>query len=147
LNFRFKIGLKKVLINICTFVLTILEKIILKKCFGRTLKSSETIRGIINPYKKEDLQLLKMEYLDLIGYKASKNVIILFSIAVIIFSIVVYRHNIKFYNDFLSNNLTSVCIGILLLLIFDRLIPYLILLIINIVIVIRSRLIMMRMRT
>ena len=53
-------------------------KWLLRIVCGRILKSDEMMRGLLEPYRPEDMKLLKTESIDVFGYRASKNVIATF---------------------------------------------------------------------
>jgi len=73
----------------------------LKNFFGRTIESSDTMAGLFRPYKPESMKKYDADSLDLLGYKASKQVVVLFCALVI--SLSVWRYSYGLNNDYWSS--------------------------------------------
>lgn len=145
LKFRLKLSFQSIIINICSFKIEFLVKI-LKNLFGRTLESAESPRGTLFAYRREDLILEKTEAFELFGYKTSKNVILVFStIAIIIYLLSIFIHK-KLFDNMTSNNLIAVCGTIVSLWILDHLFPLIILFFLNLFIKIRRRFLFLKVR-
>lgn len=59
---------------------------ILKNLFGRSIESDDGMAGLFRPYKPEAMKKYGADSLDVLGYKASKQVVVLFCALVIILS-------------------------------------------------------------
>lgn len=130
LKLRWKLGSKKLSIIIFDSLIQF-GKWLLKAPFGRILEPTSTSAGILQPYKMDDMKLVKTESFNLLGYKASKNVTITFSILVVAIYIIAHLFNIKFLLDILSNKITGVCVAFVVFWMLDYPVPYMILLCIN----------------
>lgn len=121
---------------------------ILKMAFGRTIESSETLAGLYEPYERESFKKLDQDSVDLLGYKASKHVIILFCALIIIGSI--YRFNNPSSSDYLAwldgKELVSVAHAIFLIWLIDVAIPWGLFLTINFMIVLNRKIMFLQFR-
>lgn len=144
LKLRLKLAWQSKVTGLLTLLIELLKST-LKHLFGRTIETNEMMAGIYHPYKRESLKKLDEDSLDLLGYKASKHVVILFCIFVIIFSI--YRYNFESKTGYLSwlaeKEFLSTAHGLLALWGIDVLIPLLLFFIINLFVVIKRKLLFM----
>lgn len=144
LKLRLKLAWQSKFTGLLTLIIEFLKSI-LKFSFGRTIETNEMMAGIYEPYKKESLKKLDEDSLDLLGYKASKHVVILFCLLVIIFSI--YRYNFESKTGYLSwlaeKEFLSTAHGLLVLWGIDVVIPLLLFFIINTLIVIKRKILFM----
>lgn len=83
LVFRWKLTSRNKASALCEAIRESL-KWLLKAICGRSLEPDEIMRGIYDDYRPEDVKLLKTERIDVFGYKASKNVIVTFSILLLL---------------------------------------------------------------
>jgi hypothetical protein len=135
---RFKINFhNRIFISIGSLIEAL--KWMLKVCFGRQLTSDELGAGMLRTYKKEDMKLLKTDSIDIFGYKSSKNVIVTYSVLVIISYLFLYFKKIKspFFLAIASHNILTVTTSIIALVLLDHLCPFLFFLIINFLIEMR----------
>lgn len=132
LALRWKMGSRDRVVKLCDFLVQI-GKWILKTFFGRTFEPKDAFSGSIKIYLKEDMKLLKMEAIDVYGYKASKNVIITFASLILIGYITAYKFSIKseLLHNMMSNNLVMICFALFSLWLLDHAIPFISLKIIN----------------
>lgn len=130
LGIRWKIGSRNILVKIIDVTIHVFKRV-LNTAFGRTLKTSPTSTSILEPYSFDDTKPVKPDYINLFGYKASKNVIMTFSLTMILIYLIIRHFQIKFFFDILSNNIVSICAALLLLGILDHLVPKILLWCIN----------------
>lgn len=145
LKFRVKLGIRNFLVSICGFNINFMIWV-LRNLFGRTLESAESSRGTLTAYRREDLKLLKTEAFDLFGYRASKNVILVFSTFAILIYLITLIAKIKFLRNMTSNNLIVVCCAIVSLWILDHPVPLIILFFLNLLILLRRWLLFIRIK-
>jgi hypothetical protein len=121
---------------------------ILKKLFGRTLEDDDMLSVLYKGYKHDAFKKLNEDTLNLFGYKASKSVIVFFSLIIIIGTFM--RYNSGGSEDYLefvgSSNFLSVVHGVFLLWLLDIVVPNGIFWIINLLIKIRLKIIFMKFR-
>jgi len=98
---------------------------LLKCCCGREFKPKGFSVGIFKPYAWDDMRLLAIEKLNVLGYTASKNAVVTFAVLFLIF----YR-----FFDFGQgsvSSLLSICIVVVSLAFLETLFPWSIFLLIN----------------
>ncbi len=138
---------RNVLVNLASFTVSSLLSI-LRTIFGRTIDEKPDRIAYLQGYRKEDIRLLSPEKLTLLGYDASGNVIILFAILVTI--VASGRAFLKVSGDLLdrllSNNLFVVCFGITCLWFLDRVLPNILIWVLNRLIAARAWLLSLHFR-
>lgn len=92
---------------------------------GRTLDPEDSMRGLFSAYKIQDLKLTKGDYLEIFGYKASKNVIVTFCILRLLSHLAYFTLNfdIKFLKSIEENSISSVSAAIIYIWILDFVLP------------------------
>ncbi|OGX07029.1 MAG: hypothetical protein A2Z88_08910 [Omnitrophica WOR_2 bacterium GWA2_47_8] len=135
LALRWEMGSRNKAVKLCDFSIEIL-KWILKNLFGRTFESRDAFAGSLTTYLREDMKLLQLESIDIFGYKASKNIIMTFSIIILFSYILAHKFSIKsqLASDIMDNNLVTICFTFFSIWFLDRLIPYILFKIINLLI-------------
>lgn len=130
---RWKIGSRNKCIKIIDLFIGF-NKWVLNKFFGRTFDNPKNeFSGSLKPYKREDMNLLKTEVMDIFGYKASRNVIVTFCFLILTAYSISYKFSIKsqFIQGIITNNLTLICASICSLWLLDRIFPVIFFWIIN----------------
>lgn len=124
-------------------------RFVLYHIFGRTLDSQRDVFAYIQGYKEEDMKKLSTESLKIFDYKASKNVIVVFSFIILILYVFQYFYPLN--NDFLENlfsiNLYSVAFVICIIWIMDDILPKWLFKFMNLLIKIRTKLYFKRFKT
>lgn len=132
LKLRSKLMLKGKAIGVLSLLIQLTASF-LKSVFGRTIESSEMLAGLYMPYKWEAFKKLNQHSIDLLGYKASKHVIVLFCSLVVLLAIA--KYNAIFTNGYvdwlLSNQAILAVHGIFALWLLDAAIPWGLFLLIN----------------
>jgi uncharacterized Tic20 family protein len=131
LKFRWRINAR----NLSMMILGFTERIfvwLLKICLGRELEPSSMTTRISGQYKKEDMRLLRTQSIEFLGYKASINVIITFSITVVAIIAVTHIFKVGLLSVILANKVGVICLAIIVLWLLDRIVPRIILWCINI---------------
>ncbi len=114
----------------------------LTSLFGRTLDDSDSISVYFSGYKRENLKKLSTESITVFGYSTARRVIILFCLLVAS-SFTWYflaGGNSTYLRTVFSNSFLSLAFSILIIWILDVIVPVLLLHMINIVIKMRSTL-------
>jgi len=139
LKIRWNLRSNKFAINLTGWIVSIF-KFSLYHIFGRTLDTKSDTFSYMTGYKKEDMKKLSTESLDILGYKASKNVIVTFSFIAVVLYIFQYFYGkfFGFFDKLLSINLYSVSFVILILGIMDDIMPRVIFNFMNLIIRIRE---------
>jgi len=121
---------------------------LLKHSFGRTLENSADISGIFKIYKTEALKKLDSDSMNLLGYKASKQVMILFCVTAIFISAYLYRMPTanNYYNWLENKQFLFAAHGILLLWLLDAIIPWMLFWVMNFLISVRYKIMFMKLR-
>jgi hypothetical protein len=100
---------------------------VLKFFFGRTLEDSDVMAGVLRPYKSDAMKKLNVDSIDLLGYRASKHVVIIFCVLVI--SLSIYRYfsgaSEDYWSEVSNSEALSVVHGLFLLWFLDVVIPQL----------------------
>ena len=121
---------------------------ILKNLFGRTIEDDDGMAGLFRQYKREALRKYDADSLDILGYKASKQVVVLFCALAIALSFLRYCNGWK--NDYWSsvggNEFLSLVHGLFLIWVLDVVLPWLLFWIINGTIWLRSAVVFMKLR-
>lgn len=142
IKYRFQLKGRTLSISILGLLINLIP-FFLKRGFGRTLDTSKTgIPFFLEGYKRTDLKKLSTENLDIFGYKASKNVIILFCILVSLAYIGWSFFGLKsrYFSGIFSHSFLAITHTILLLAFFDVLFPEILFRIMNFLIKWRARL-------
>lgn len=142
-----KLFSKNVLFKLCGLTIEAL-KFLLKLITGRILEPDEYGRGIFQKYKIEDIKLVKTESFPISGYKASKNVMISFSLFVLGMYTISYFFGFKspYWEKITTNPLLGVCASFILLWVIDHALTRLTFHIINLLISTKYKLITMRFK-
>ena len=145
--FQWKLTSRHKGVSFCEMVEEFLKWLIKIIC-GRTLKSDDTTRGIFDIFRLEDMKLLKTESIDVFGYKASKNVIVVFCILILFgYSFLHWtRLRSSWLTSVANNSLLSLAFGILVISILDHILPICFLWVVNRLIKLRWRLLSGNMR-
>lgn len=108
----------------------------LTNLFGRTLDDNETTYAYYRGYQRKDLKKLSTESLDVFGYKAARNVIILFCVIVTISYAIKYAFGIQtpYLNKVFSESFLALTHALILLWLLDVVIPLLLFRLVNIMI-------------
>jgi len=117
---------------------------ILKKLFGRTFEDSELKSAFYRPYNKSDFKKLNENSLNILGYKASKSVIILFCTIIITGSICGISNS--YLDNILSNNFLTLVNGLFLLWLLDEVVPNILFRCVNGLIILRANLSFMKLK-
>ena len=119
---------------------------LLKQGFGRTLESDDLNAGFFSPYKPESLKKLDEDSMDLLGYKASKHVIILFCALTVVAGIYKYNHPAVFsYISWLDGKtVLAATHGVFSVWLLDVAVPWAIFYLMNGLLWWRKRILMMR---
>jgi hypothetical protein len=122
--------------------------LVLKKLFGRTLEDSDAMAGLFRAYKSESMKKYDADSLDVLGYKASKQVMILFCALVIVASL--YRYVTGIDNDYWahvsSSELLSLIHGLFFIWCLDVLVPWFLFWIINGIIWLRTTVLFIKIK-
>jgi hypothetical protein len=134
--FRLRIGVKSAIRNVHTYIygkLITTIKYLMDKLFGRKLTPEDAFSGILQPYKKEDIKMEKGAVINILGYEASKKVILTFCFLYIFVSSILYFFRIKsgYMAHLVSNNLAIICTAITTIWILDTAVPWLLFILIN----------------
>lgn len=134
--------------NFSGFILLAVQMLvgILKQGFGRTLESDDLNAGFFSPYKTESLKKLDEDSMDLLGYKASKHVIILFCALTVVVGYYKYKHPGVFsYISWLDGKtILSATHGVFAVWILDVAVPWILFYIMNALLLWRKRILFMR---
>ena len=121
---------------------------ILKNLFGRSIEDDDAMAGLFRPYKSEAMKKYAADSLDILGYKASKQVVVLFCALVIIVSI--YRYHISVSDDYWSgiagSEFLSLVHGLFFVWLLDVAIPLLLFWIINGTIWLKTTVLFMKLK-
>lgn len=135
-SIRFKIAARDLEVRILAWIIRFL-KFLLHACFGRKLGSDKVEeKHMLVEYKKEDLEYSTESVLNFYGYRATKNVIITFCIlAILLYSayFIVGKEN-EYLKGVAGRPFLVLCFSLVLLWMFDHLLPLLILWFMNITI-------------
>lgn len=120
------------------YYLEIAIQYLLKTICGRVIEPSRV--RIFGKYEKEDMKLLKTEYIEIFGYKASLNVITTFCV-IVIFSYILFKYLLKtnLFIDFFSSNVIEITVSILLLSFLQNVLPQILFALMNIMLVQKNK--------
>jgi hypothetical protein len=140
-----KISIYEQLAFICGKVIKVLE-FILRKLFSRDLKAVNPIESSLEGYSKNEFREKKTKTVNLWGYKASQNVIILYCILILVAYVLVksFKINAIFLKGLVSTNITSIPLAILALVFLEEILPHFIFWLLNNVICIRKKIFIAR---
>ena len=148
LSLRWKLGYRNLLSKLCVVIINVLEQL-LQLAFGRTLKSEDDFAGTLTLYKRNDMRVLSTESFTIFGCKASKNIVVTFSIMVLLFYSILFFSKSKILpclKDFFDNELIMISGIVCTIWLLDYFMPILLLWFINLLIKIRIRLIFSRFK-
>lgn len=105
----------------------------LKTFFGRSIEDDDSSAGIFRIYKPESLKKYDADSLDVLGYKASKHVVVLFCILAIAVSYFRYSTGIKedYWFGVGGSEFLSLVHGLFFIWLLDVVVPWLLFWIIN----------------
>lgn len=143
-----KIGLRNSSLYIVEFLVRLLIFLI-KIISGRVFEPKDPASGWFKEYSREDMKLLKTDYLDIFGYKASKNLIVIFCvIALIVFFIDInFPLRARLAYGFKTYNIISIGFVIISLYILETVFPLICLFLINLLIKIKINLTFAKFKT
>ncbi len=124
IRLRAKLKTQSGLVKVLNFLV---EKIlwVLNKAFGRTLDEEKSYSAFLHGYNRKHFKKLSTESIDIFGYKASKSIIVLFSILVAVIYAIKFRFGLK--SEYLENIASSTFLAplhlIILLWIMDVVVP------------------------
>lgn len=138
IKLRTKLKVRDCIVRLLGFIPRPLT-LVLKVCFGRdVVETDRTIGGLLG-YPRSALRKAHEDSWNIVGYRAPKNVIILFCAIVVI--LVAYGYFNRIENGYLkaiaSSNLSAIAHGVILLFLLDGLVPELLFRILNGVIKLR----------
>jgi hypothetical protein len=120
----------------------------LKHFFGRSIEDDDSSAGIFRTYKPESLKKYDADSLDVLGYKASKQVVVLFCILAIAASY--YRYMSGTTNDYWSavggSEFLSLTHGLFFIWLLDVVVPWVLFWIINGTIWLRTNVLFMKLK-
>lgn len=145
LKLRLKLAWQSKFSGVLTLIVELLTWI-LKKVFGRTIESDVMMAGLYEPYKSESFKKLDEDSIELLGYKASKHVVVLFCLIVIFAS--AYRYYFSIGEDYISSlegqEFLTLTHGILGVWLIDSVIPMLLFILINLIIRLKKKVTFMK---
>lgn len=129
-----------ILLYICNAIIFIC-KYSLKLLFSRKLIPDHSKGTSFEGYSKKNMKKEETKTLNLFGYEASKNVIILFCILILLTYILVKTLNIDVppLKGLITNSITSIALAILVLIFLDEILPCFIFWLLNKVIRLRTK--------
>lgn len=134
---RVALGLKLAFIRILDKSIFVCKWILIN-VFGRTFTEDYTKSKHLDGYDLSDFGKSNIDSIELAGYKASKRVILIYCFVVILFSwLFMNSDSLGIFNEILKNEFLTVVHGLFLLIIFDLMIPYLVIKLINLLIRVR----------
>lgn len=120
----------------------------LKNFFGRSIEDDDSSAGIFRTYKPEALKKYDVDSLDVLGYKASKQVVVLFCILAIAASY--YRYVSGITGDYWSgvggSEFLSLAHGLFFIWLLDIVVPWILFWIINGTIWLRTAVLFMKLK-
>lgn len=148
LKIRLKLAWQAKFSGVLTLIVEALTTI-LKQLFGRTIESNVMMAGIYEPYKRVAFKKLDEDSIEILGYKASKHVVIMFCIIVILAS--VYRYYFSVGYDYFSSlegqEFLTLTHAIFAIWFIDVVIPEILFFGINMVLRLKKKVIFMRFET
>ncbi|MGZ4956857.1 MAG: hypothetical protein ACXWFG_14765 [Methylobacter sp.] len=127
-------------------MLSLLFVSILKHLFGRTIEDDDAMAGIFRTYRPEAMKKYDADSLDILGYKASKQVVVLFCAFIIMASIFRYLSGIS--NDYWSgvggSEFLSLVHGLFFIWLLDVMVPWLLFYVLNGTIWLRTTVLFMK---
>jgi len=148
IKLRFKLISRSKAIGIVSLIITLLINM-LKSVFGRTLEVNDTLSAYYRGYRAEEFKKLTTDSLNIFGYKASKSVIVLFCIIIILVCIGKYTYGLnKYYFELIVNSeILSIIHAIFLLWILDSIVPQILFHILNLFIRFRKYIMLAKIKT
>jgi len=122
-------------------------KAILRILFGRHIESTETGTGFLKPYRREDMKLLRADSIEFFGYKAPKNLVLLYSLALAALFTGAYIRRMQdgFIYAVAASDVISLAFSIIILWILEAAFPRLLLSLINLLVRVKIRVIAHRL--
>lgn len=135
LKIRSKLFAKSIIEGILGTIISLLVYI-LKHLFGRMLANSDSKLFLWHGFKREELKKIQTDVIDILGYRASKQVIVLFCIIIDSLGLFLYfsQSGLEYFRYVSNNYLLMLVHSIVLLILLDFLIPEIIFLTINILV-------------
>lgn len=129
-------------------VLTTLLVWTLKSLFGRSIEGDDTMAGLFRSYKPEALKKYGTDSLDVLGYKASKQVVVLFCALVIVASVCRFESGITddYWASVGGSEFLSLIHGLFFIWLLDVVIPWLLFWTINVTIRLRTAVLFMKLK-
>ncbi|MCH8078783.1 MAG: hypothetical protein IIA06_03260 [Proteobacteria bacterium] len=120
----------------------------LKNLFGRTLEDSDMMAGLYRAYKPEAMKKLETDSLNILGYKASKRVIMLYCVVVIIFSYWFYKNGTSetYLSWVASSKYLTLIYAIFTLWVLDVAVPWIVFWSINLIILLKTTVLFMKFK-
>jgi hypothetical protein len=114
---------------------------ILKHIFGRTIEDDDAMAGLFKMYRPEAMKKYTEDSLDIWGYKASKQVIVVFCTFAIISSYIRYKFEIKddYWSSVGASEFLSLIHGLFSVWFLDVIVPWLLFWIINFIIWLKTK--------
>lgn len=141
---RLKLLSKNSSFKLCGLTIEVF-KWMLKTTTGRTFEPDEIGRGLFGKYKIEDMKLVKTDSIEVFGYKASKNVIVTFSLTVLLVYTSCYLtgNSSPYWEKISTNPLLGICASLCLLWFIDHVLSRLMFHLINSLIAMKFKLVTM----
>jgi len=129
---RWKIAWRDKKGSLCEVLCAVFKRLLKVAC-GRTLAPDETQRGIDDDYRPEDVKLLITERIDVFGYKASKNVVVIYSSFLLLGYTILHFSGKKWgwLSGIKENGLLAFAFSILCIVFLDDILPMILLWLIN----------------
>jgi len=140
LNIRSKLTIQSKLFELLRYLIELLKSINYW-IFGITIESENEFVSLTDGYKAKDMKLLKTDYINLLGYKASRRSVVIFCFGVItVFSVGYFLDlECRYLSLIANNNVLSICAIIIVMGIIEQILPRILLGIINVLIRTRWR--------
>lgn len=126
------------------FVSTI--ELILKHFFGRTIEDDDALAGLFRPYKPESMKKYDSDSLNVLGYKASKRVVVVFCALVITMSYCRYLSGTSedYWSTVGDSEFLSLAHGLILIWLLDVVAPWVLFWLMNSIIMLKAAVLSIR---
>lgn len=120
----------------------------LKHFFGRTIEADDAMAGFYRTYKPEAMKKYNADSLDVLGYKASKQVVVVFCVLVIVASLCRYLSGTSddYWSRVSGSEFLSLVHGLLFIWLLDVVVPWLLFWVINSIIWLRTTVLSMKIK-
>lgn len=120
----------------------------LKSFFGRSIEDDDSSAGIFRTYKPESLKKYDADSLDVLGYKASKQVVVLFCVLAIAASYCRYSNGLNedYWSGVGESEFLSLVHGLFFIWLLDVVVPWILFWTINGIIWLRTAVLFMKLR-